>query len=223
MVELLQIADLDNAMANTSVHSRPLRSSIADARYSLRSQRKPRNHTCGTTKRAILAILAPILYGATGNRQRLVADDLLSYDCGTGHYLVSGKGQFRVDGPAAEASKPAEGGIPNLEPFGISFSTGMKSISRVGDGATLPRRMLWFAGEVTITSLTAGKTQGAPNPGSRKTPDACMTARDFRLFIEQLPRGAYRIQGTAGGNVKWVSGDRNAEFSGDVQFALPEN
>ena len=170
----------------------------------------------------MLARLIDPHHGATGDRQRLVADDLLSYDCGTGQILVSGKGQFQMDGPAPKASKPAEGGNPSVKPFVISYSTGVKSISSGGDGTTLPRRMLCF-GDVTITSLAADKTQGCPNTGGKKTPDRCFTAQDFRLFIEQLPRGAYRIQGTAGGNVSLISGSFSADFDRDLQFDWPEN
>ena len=149
------------------------------------------------------------------NRQRLLADETLSYDCKTGDYRVSGKGQFQLNGPIPRASNPADANLP-IEQAEISFRTGMMRIWSLENEAGLARHFLEFTGDVTIAQPATDGTHNTAKSDGDKKAHGYITADGLRLIVERIPRSEqsskrYRVRATAEGNVKVVSGDKTID------------
>ncbi len=126
---------------------------------------------------------------AISNRQRVLADEMLSYDRKSGEYRVSGKGEFHCSLPAQDAKKrAADGPLAPLSHVGISFSTGMTACWSLEREATSGGRVMEFFGDVKVASTDQGDSQSKPKPNEHPKSDFFLNAQSFRLNVDGLSR-----------------------------------
>ncbi len=146
----------------------------------------------------------------------MFADETLSYDCKTGDYRVSGKGQFQLNVPFPKESNPAEGGIPPFEHSEISFNTGMKTIWSFENEAMLARSVIEFTGDVRLARLDTEGTRSTVKPDGGKNADEYFEAQSLRIIVDELPRPhsgfiTHRVHALFSGGVKVVTAGKTFE------------
>ncbi len=182
--------------------------------------RRPRTKIAGIDASRKVVVVAHVVdpdSKAMGNRQRLFADETLSYDCKTGDYRVSGKGQFQLNVPFPKASDSGNGGIPPFEQSEISFNTGMKTTWSFENEAELARSFIEFTGDVRLARLATEGTRSTVKPDGGKNADGYFEAQGLRIIVDELPRRqhapvTYRVHATFSGGVKVVSDGHIAEL-----------
>ena len=177
--------------------------------------RRPRTRIAWIQARRKVVVIGRIIdpdSHATVNRQRLLAEETMSYDRRTGEYRVSGRGLLQLDVPVAKASNPTDGGTPLFEQTEISFHTGMKTFWSFDIEAKLVRHFLELTGGVVIRQPANSSTRRPAKQVGDRQLHGYMTADGLRLVVEEVPRSegvsnAYRVRVTAEGKVKVVDGE----------------
>jgi RNA polymerase sigma factor (sigma-70 family) len=163
---------------------------------------------------------------AIANRQRLLADEMLSCDRNTGEYRVSGKGEFACSLPTHDAKKgAADGPLAPLSHVGISFNTGMTAGWSLEREATSGARVLEFSGDVKCVSTDPSNTQSKLKPGEQPKPVCFVNTQTLRLTVYALSRSeklGYPARVEADGAALCRQGDLSIGPGPAIWLDLPE-